>query len=89
MAGVETTIEPRRFTVDRFPGLTLVGEVWDPVGPDGLETEPRDELLMPARWCADQARLDPAARRLATEGYRVTSMDARGHGDSDWDPEGS
>ena len=29
-----------------------------------------------------------AARRLVGEGYRVTAMDARGHGDSDWDPEG-
>ena len=29
-----------------------------------------------------------AARRLAAEGYRVTAMDARGHGDSDWAPDG-
>lgn len=88
MAGVETTIEPRRFTVERFPGLTLVGEVWDPVGPDGLETEPRDELLMLHGGAQTRHAWTRAARRLATEGYRVTSMDARGHGDSDWDPEG-
>lgn len=29
-----------------------------------------------------------AFRRLAEEGYRVLSYDARGHGGSDWDPDG-
>lgn len=31
---------------------------------------------------------DRTARRLQTRGFSVAAYDARGHGDSDWDPEG-
>lgn len=88
MSGIETTVEPRRFTVERDGGLTLVGEVWDPVGPGDVGARPRDELLMLHGGAQTRHAWTRAARRLAAEGYRVTSMDARGHGDSDWDPEG-
>lgn len=88
MSDIETTVEPRRFTVERYPGLTLVGEVWDPVGADGEPAEPREEILMLHGGAQTRHAWTRASRRLSAEGYRVTAMDARGHGDSDWDPDG-
>lgn len=88
MSDTETIVEPRLFTVERGPGLTLVGEVWDPVGPDGSPVDPVDEILMLHGGAQTRHAWTRAARRLSSEGYRVTAMDARGHGDSDWDPEG-
>jgi pimeloyl-ACP methyl ester carboxylesterase len=81
MASTQMTVEPREFTVTR-DGLSLVGEVWEPGG------EPVDEILMLHGGAQTRHSWARAARRLAAEGYRVTAMDARGHGDSDWDPEG-
>lgn len=85
MTGTETTVEPQRFTVERESGVTLVGEVWEPAG---AAAEPLDEILMLHGGAQTRHAWTRAARRLASEGYRVTAMDARGHGDSDWDPEG-
>ena len=87
MPSTETTVEPREFTVERDGGVTLVGEVWEPAGADGAGT-PVDEILMLHGGAQTRHSWSRAARRLAGEGYRVTAMDARGHGDSDWDPEG-
>ena len=85
MTGTDTAVEPRRFTVARDAGVTLVGEVWEPAGPDGAAI---DDILMLHGGAQTRHAWTRAARRLAGEGYRVTAMDARGHGDSDWDPEG-
>ncbi|GAA4260092.1 alpha/beta hydrolase [Dietzia aurantiaca] len=85
MTGTDTAVEPRRFTVARDAGVTLVGEVWEPAGPDGAAI---DDILMLHGGAQTRHAWTRAARRLAAEGYRVTAMDARGHGDSDWDPEG-
>lgn len=79
------TREPDTFTVGGA-GLTLVGDVWEPAGGPG--TEPVDEILMLHGGAQTRYSWNRAARRLAAEGYRVTTMDARGHGDSDWDPGG-
>lgn len=83
MTDIETAVEPQRFTVAREAGVTLVGEVWEPAGDVVL-----DEILMLHGGAQTRHAWARAARRLSGEGYRVTSMDARGHGDSDWDPEG-
>ena len=88
MPSTEITLEPRQFTVARDAGVTLVGEVWEPVGPAGEPTAPVDEILMLHGGAQTRHSWSRAARRLVGEGYRVTAMDARGHGDSDWDPEG-
>lgn len=85
MTGIETTVEPQRFTVERDAGVTLVGEVWEP---GGIDPAPLDEILMLHGGAQTRHAWTRAARRLSSEGYRVTAMDARGHGDSDWDPEG-
>lgn len=85
MTGTDTAVEPRRFTVTRDSGVTLVGEVWEPAGPGGAAI---DDILMLHGGAQTRHSWSRAARRLVGEGYRVTAMDARGHGDSDWDPEG-
>ncbi|WP_295649389.1 alpha/beta fold hydrolase [uncultured Dietzia sp.] len=85
MTGTDTAVEPRRFTIARDAGVTLVGEVWEPAAPDGAAI---DDILMLHGGAQTRHAWARAARRLAGEGYRVTAMDARGHGDSDWDPEG-
>ena len=81
MANPQITVEPREFAVSR-DGVKLVGEVWEPDG------DPVDEILMLHGGAQTRHSWTRAARRLSAEGYRVTAMDARGHGDSDWDPEG-
>lgn len=79
------TLEPRTFTV-AGSGVTLVGDVWEPASNAGVEAV--DEILMLHGGAQTRYSWNRAARRLASEGYRVTTMDARGHGDSDWDPDG-
>lgn len=76
-------VEPTAFSLAGQAG-TLVGDVWEPV--DG--GEPVDEILMLHGGAQTRNSWNRAARRLAAEGYRVTTMDARGHGDSDWAPDG-
>lgn len=75
--------EPRSFTLAGAAGM-LAGDVWEPL--DGQE--PVDEILMLHGGAQTRNSWNRAARRLATEGYRVTTMDARGHGDSDWAEDG-
>src|SRR5699024_7411926 len=62
---------------------TLVGDVWEPDGGD-----PVDEIIMLHGRAQTRFSWNRAARRLSGEGYSVTTMDARGHGDSEWDAEG-
>ena len=75
------TATPTAFTVHGQAG-TLVGDVWEP------QSEPLDEILMLHGGAQTRHSWNRAARRLAENGYRVTTMDARGHGDSDWAPDG-
>lgn len=88
MSETGIVVEPRVFTVAREAGVTLVGEVWDPVPDRGDAAEPVEEILMLHGGAQTRHSWTRAARRLSAEGYRVTAMDARGHGDSDWDPQG-
>ncbi|MBO9377385.1 alpha/beta fold hydrolase [Sphingomonas histidinilytica] len=71
-------IETRRFAAH---GLTLVGDVG---GPEGA---PAVVLL----HGGGQTRHSWAGtmQRLIAQGYRVINLDARGHGESDWAPDGS
>lgn len=85
--GGAATVEPRVVTVTGGAG-TLVGDVWEPPRDDARRAEPRDELLMLHGGAQTRHSWSRAARRLAGEGYRVTCMDARGHGDSDWAADG-
>ncbi len=61
-------------------GLRLAGDVWG--DPDGT--------LVVLQHGGGQTRhaWKDTGERLGRAGYRVIAFDARGHGDSDWDPEG-
>lgn len=76
-------VEPRPFTLAGASGM-LAGDVWEPYG----GADPVDEILMLHGGAQTRNSWNRAAQRLAMEGYRVTTMDARGHGDSDWAHDG-
>lgn len=80
----QSSVEARPFSLGGGAGR-LVGDVWEPLG----NADPVDEILMMHGGAQTRHSWNRAARRLATEGYRVTTMDARGHGDSDWAPDGN
>jgi pimeloyl-ACP methyl ester carboxylesterase len=59
----------------------LRADVWDSGGVRG-------PLLMLHGGGQTRHSWDRAARRLATDGWQVFTLDARGHGESDWAPDG-
>ncbi len=61
-------------------GLTLVGDEWGP--PDG------PPVLMLHGAGQNRYAWKGTAARLAAEGWMAVTIDARGHGDSDWSPDG-
>lgn len=69
---------PARFTAD--DGIRLVGERRGPEGGPLV-------LLLHGGGQTRHAWTS-TANRLAGEGYRIVTYDARGHGDSDWSPDG-
>jgi pimeloyl-ACP methyl ester carboxylesterase len=71
-------MEEMRFTGER--GLTITA---DAAGPEsGLP------VVLLHGGGQTRGSWKSALRTLASRGYRVFSLDARGHGDSDWDPVG-
>lgn len=50
--------------------------------------DPRAVVLLLHGGGQNRHAWDTTARRLHTRGYTVVAYDARGHGDSDWDPAG-
>lgn len=63
-------------------GLRLVGERWD-----SAET-PRGVALLLHGGGQRRHSWRKTGERLATQGWMTIAMDARGHGDSDWAPDG-
>ncbi|MHC1561194.1 alpha/beta fold hydrolase [Actinomycetospora sp. C-140] len=68
---------PERVVLERS-GVSLVGDRWAPSG------ETRGEVLLLHGAGQTRHSWEATARRLATLGFAATSIDARGHGDSDW-----
>ncbi|WP_435225752.1 alpha/beta fold hydrolase [Streptomyces sp. Tue6028] len=68
-------------TFEGVQGIGLTADLWEPDGPQGTV------LLMHG---GGQTRHSWArtARRLAARGWRAVTLDARGHGDSAWAPDG-
>lgn len=70
---------------------TIVGDRWVPpadakrVDPYG---RPKAPILMLHGGAQTRHAWTRAARHLSGQGYEVTTVDARGHGDSDWAPDG-
>lgn len=72
--------EPTTRTFRGDGGLSLVGDVWGPA----------DGPLVVMLHGGGQTRHSwkSAGAKLAANGMRVVALDARGHGDSEWDPDG-
>lgn len=63
-------------------GVRLVGELWEPDGAaQGTALLLHGGAQRRHSWRA-------TGERLATQGWRTLAFDARGHGDSDWAPDG-
>jgi pimeloyl-ACP methyl ester carboxylesterase len=73
---------PRRFTT--ADGLTLVADEWVPPGDAG----DAPVVLMAHGGGQTRHAWGGTAAALARTGWRAISIDQRGHGDSDWSPEG-
>lgn len=73
-------VEPRPFTVVGHGGVKIVGEeAGDPTHPPVLMLHGGGQNRLAWRKSADA---------LVRAGYQVISYDSRGHGDSDWCPDG-
>jgi pimeloyl-ACP methyl ester carboxylesterase len=73
-------MESKRVTFEGYGGITLVADVWG------------DEDATPVLFMhgGGQTRhaWGGAAARIAEAGWKTVSLDLRGHGESDWAPEG-
>ena len=70
---------------------TIAGDRWDPpAGADRSDVtgNPKPPVLMLHGGAQTRNSWNRAASSLAADGYEVTTLDARGHGDSDWAPDG-
>ncbi|NMO91637.1 alpha/beta fold hydrolase [Actinomycetospora sp. TBRC 11914] len=72
--------ERRVTTVNR--GVRLVGSRWDPTGPG------RGTVVLLHGGGQTRHSWKTTGRRLAAAGWAATAMDTRGHGESDWAPDG-
>ena len=68
MSETGIVVEPRVFTVAREAGVTLVGEVWDPVPDRGDAAEPVEEILMLHGGAQTRHSWPRAARRRSAGG---------------------
>lgn len=73
-------MEPQRVTCRSRDGLTLVGDAYGPAdGPPVLFLHGGGQTRH--SWGG-------TAQKMAARGWRAVTADQRGHGDSDWSPEG-
>lgn len=75
----------RAHTYRSVDGLRLAATVFDPPGGQGVGRPP--VLLLHGGGQTRHAFEGPA-RRLARDGFTAVTVDQRGHGDSEWSPEG-
>jgi pimeloyl-ACP methyl ester carboxylesterase len=78
-AGVESGIEPQHLRIPTGE-ISVAGDLYGP--------EDGPFVLMTHGGGQTRHSWGGTAKILAREGYRVFSMDLRGHGDSDWSPNG-
>lgn len=82
--------EAQAFTIRGCVG-TLAGDRWDPpAGADRNDVagNPKPPILMLHGGAQTRNSWNRAAAALSADGYEVITLDARGHGDSDWAPDG-
>lgn len=63
-------------------GVRLVGELWEPQGPA------HGTVLLLHGGAQRRHSWRATGERLASQGWRALAFDSRGHGDSDWAPDG-
>lgn len=69
----------------------IAGDRWSPyIGTErrGPHNQPKAPILMLHGGAQTRHSWDRAARELSLQGHEVTTIDARGHGESDWSPIG-
>jgi pimeloyl-ACP methyl ester carboxylesterase len=82
VSDAEVSLDPEPIEFPGTGGITLRGDRWTGAGWEKLP----DVMMLPG---GGQTRHSwkTAGLELARRGFRVTSMDTRGHGDSDWSPQ--
>jgi non-heme chloroperoxidase len=80
MATEETMLLPQRVTYTGSTGLRLVGDAWGPADATPV-------LLLHGGGQTRHA-WGGTAKALAQQGWHAIALDMRGHGDSEWCPEG-
>jgi non-heme chloroperoxidase len=80
MATEETMLLPQRVTYTGSTGLRLVGDAWGPADATPV-------LLLHGGGQTRHA-WGGTAKALAQQGWHAIALDLRGHGDSEWCPEG-
>ncbi|HSL73361.1 MAG TPA: alpha/beta fold hydrolase [Ilumatobacteraceae bacterium] len=79
-----TPIDPTRFDVVTPAGLRIAADEWRPERPD----PDRPTVVLAHGGGQTRHSWGGTAAVLAAHGHRVVSIDLRGHGDSDWAPDG-
>jgi len=70
---------PQTVSIETDHGLSIVADHWPGI---------RTPVVLAHGGGQTRHSWKSAARALAAEGHRVLAMDLRGHGDSDWHPDG-
>jgi pimeloyl-ACP methyl ester carboxylesterase len=70
-----------RVTYNGYKGVRLAADRWEPVG------DVRGDVVLLHGGGQTRFSWSRTAERLASVGWRVLSMDLRGHGESDWAPD--
>jgi pimeloyl-ACP methyl ester carboxylesterase len=78
---IDMQCTPRRVAVDGH-GVRLAGDWWSPTG------HRRGTVLLLHGGGQTRHSWQRTGRRLAAQGWAVLALDARGHGESDWAPDG-
>jgi pimeloyl-ACP methyl ester carboxylesterase len=80
----EAEVGGRRVAYAAMGGLRMVGDRWEPAG----HRRPVGTVLLLHGGGQTRHSWQGTARRLASEGWTAITVDARGHGDSQWASDG-
>lgn len=78
---------PAGVTFTGSSGLALAADHWQPESDTGTSTDPTSTILLLHGGGQTRHSWKKTGEVLARRGAEVFSLDSRGHGDSDWDPD--
>jgi pimeloyl-ACP methyl ester carboxylesterase len=84
VAKSNTSTGHEQVTYSGMSGVRLSGDRWDPRG----DSRPRGTVLLLHGGGQTRYSWHLTAERLSTAGWTVIAVDARGHGESEWAPDG-